>query len=141
MYTNMRRMRMLVTYVQNMKIRKHTICGSLFNYRDLGPRRVWKGGSELQVGTSFPRNPGNPADNSPKHVFEQHSITFCYFSCPEVTHVILAPGACGRGGLSCRSERRFRGIRGRVPKCIFLSKLSITFEHFWSKGLILSNTP
>ena len=38
-----------------------------------------------------------------------------------LTHVILAPGACGTGGPSCRCERRFRGIRRRVPKSLFWS--------------------
>ena len=57
----------------------------MFNYRHPGPRRVWKGGLDLQVPPPFPGNkgnkgnkgnPGNPAENSERLDFEQPSITF-----------------------------------------------------------------
>ena len=32
------------------------------NYRHPDPRRVWKGGSELQLATSFPVDPVDPVD-------------------------------------------------------------------------------
>ena len=32
------------------------------NYRHLGPRRVWKGGSDLQSDPPFPADPADPLD-------------------------------------------------------------------------------
>ena len=34
----------------------------MFNYRHPGPRRVWKGGSQPQLTTSFPDDPENSRD-------------------------------------------------------------------------------
>ncbi len=36
--------------------------GVCFNYRHPGPRRVWKGGSDLQLMTAFPGDPLDPLD-------------------------------------------------------------------------------
>ena len=47
------------------------------------------------------------------HMLDPYFPLFSNLLC--LTHVILAPGACGRGGLSCMSERLFRGICGRIP--------------------------
>ena len=38
------------------------IWGSLCNYRHLGPRRVWKGGSDLQSDPPFSADPLDPVD-------------------------------------------------------------------------------
>ncbi len=48
----------------------------MLNSRRPGPRRVLKGGPEQHFLTPLPLD---PRENSPKHAFEQHSVTFGYF--------------------------------------------------------------
>ncbi len=61
----------------------------MFNSCHPGPRRVWKGGSELPLMTPDPRNPQDPGERRERRenfkwlVFEQRSITFGYFGDPK----------------------------------------------------------
>ena len=55
-----------------LNLREFALCNS----RHPDPRRVWKGGSDLQSLRSVPLH---PAANSQKLVLEQRSITFGYF--------------------------------------------------------------
>ena len=47
--------------LQNL-LQDSIIWGSLLNYRNPDPRRVWKGGSELLSMTPFPAHPADPLD-------------------------------------------------------------------------------
>ena len=58
------------------------------NYRRLGPRRVWKGGSDLQSDPPFPADPANPADpaqNNGRLIFNVIHNVFCTFSWKMIT--------------------------------------------------------
>ena len=60
----------------------------MYNYCHPGPRRVWKGGSDLQSDPPFRADPANPADpadplqNNVRLIFAVIYKVFCTFSRP-----------------------------------------------------------
>jgi hypothetical protein len=65
-------LRVWIIIAQIVLLKEDIIRGSLFNYRNTSPGRVWKVGSELQFTTSLPLDPVNPLDPVPCR-----NIVFC----------------------------------------------------------------
>ena len=65
-----------VAIIINMNMNSNILREFVCNYRHPGPRRVWKGGSDLQSLTPFPVDPVDPAQSNGRCDFEQQSHTF-----------------------------------------------------------------
>ena len=57
----------------------------LVNYRHPGPRRVWKGGSDLQSDPPFPADPLDPLQNNGRLIFDVSYKVFGTFSWKMIT--------------------------------------------------------
>ena len=100
------------------------IWGNLCNYRHPGPRRVWKGGSDLQSDPPFPADPVDPLDpldpvqNNGRLSNTVFYNDFCTFSRKMITiFEVAALGAL---------------LAPRWPQMRFGSPLDLNLEASWS---------